>query len=178
MAGSLGVVVAFSAGLFSFLSPCVLPLFPSYLSFITGMSLADLSTHLTAAGRHRRDRAARDRPAHRVLGGARRAVPALGVRARRLPSLLQALPPVHSRGRARRRRAAGGRGRARAAELVRDPQLLGDLAHPGVAPEAPLSAPLRVHVRVPATSANLGPGFDTLGLALALHNEVQATEAD
>jgi homoserine kinase len=37
---------------------------------------------------------------------------------------------------------------------------------------------LRVHVRVPATSANLGPGFDALGLALALHNEVQATEAD
>ena len=39
---SVGVLVAFSAGLFSFLSPCVLPLFPSYLSFITGMSVADL----------------------------------------------------------------------------------------------------------------------------------------
>jgi homoserine kinase len=37
---------------------------------------------------------------------------------------------------------------------------------------------LRVHVRVPATSANLGPGFDALGLALALYNEVTATEAD
>jgi len=35
-----------------------------------------------------------------------------------------------------------------------------------------------VHVRVPATSANLGPGFDALGLALALHNEVTASEAD
>jgi cytochrome c-type biogenesis protein len=35
----LGTFVAFSAGLFSFLSPCVLPLFPSYLSFITGMSV-------------------------------------------------------------------------------------------------------------------------------------------
>lgn len=35
-----------------------------------------------------------------------------------------------------------------------------------------------VHVRVPATSANLGPGFDTLGLALALYNEVSAAEAD
>jgi homoserine kinase len=35
-----------------------------------------------------------------------------------------------------------------------------------------------VHVRVPATSANLGPGFDALGLALALHNEVTAREAD
>jgi homoserine kinase len=37
---------------------------------------------------------------------------------------------------------------------------------------------MRVHVRVPATSANLGPGFDALGLALALHNEVVAEEAD
>src|SRR5215469_3215479 len=31
-----------------------------------------------------------------------------------------------------------------------------------------------VRVRVPATSANLGPGFDALGLALALHDEVEA----
>jgi len=37
---------------------------------------------------------------------------------------------------------------------------------------------VRVHVRVPATSANLGPGFDALGLALALHNEVIAEEGD
>lgn len=38
----LSLLVAFSAGLFSFLSPCVLPLFPSYLSFITGMSVEEL----------------------------------------------------------------------------------------------------------------------------------------
>jgi homoserine kinase len=31
-----------------------------------------------------------------------------------------------------------------------------------------------VRVRVPATCANLGPGFDALGLALALHDEVTA----
>ncbi|HET6365702.1 MAG TPA: homoserine kinase [Pseudomonadales bacterium] len=37
---------------------------------------------------------------------------------------------------------------------------------------------MRVHVRVPATSANLGPGFDVLGLALALHNDIDAEEAD
>lgn len=37
---------------------------------------------------------------------------------------------------------------------------------------------MRVHVRVPATSANLGPGFDALGLALSLHNEVVAEERD
>ncbi len=29
-----------------------------------------------------------------------------------------------------------------------------------------------LRIRVPATTANLGPGFDTLGLALNLHNEV------
>lgn len=32
---------------------------------------------------------------------------------------------------------------------------------------------VRVRVRVPATSANLGPGLDALGLALALHNDVE-----
>lgn len=35
-----------------------------------------------------------------------------------------------------------------------------------------ISGPVRV--RVPATSANLGPGFDALGLALALHDDVAA----
>jgi homoserine kinase len=33
-------------------------------------------------------------------------------------------------------------------------------------------------VRVPATSANLGPGFDCLGLALDLHDEVTAWRSD
>jgi homoserine kinase len=46
-----------------------------------------------------------------------------------------------------------------------------------VAAEATLSGALSVHVRVPATSANLGPGFDALGLALALYNEVTAQES-
>ncbi|MDQ4103178.1 MAG: homoserine kinase [Actinomycetota bacterium] len=32
-----------------------------------------------------------------------------------------------------------------------------------------------VHVRVPASTANLGPGFDALGLALALYDEVEVT---
>lgn len=35
--------LAFLAGLLSFLSPCVLPLFPSYVSFITGISFEDLT---------------------------------------------------------------------------------------------------------------------------------------
>jgi cytochrome c-type biogenesis protein len=34
--------LAFLAGIFSFLSPCVLPLVPSYVSFITGVSFEDL----------------------------------------------------------------------------------------------------------------------------------------
>ena len=53
MSGSVGVLVAFSAGLFSFLSPCVLPLFPSYVSFITGMSVSDLTADLSGAARRR-----------------------------------------------------------------------------------------------------------------------------
>ncbi len=40
---SLTVLVAFSAGLLSFLSPCVLPLVPSYITFITGLGLEDVS---------------------------------------------------------------------------------------------------------------------------------------
>ncbi len=35
-----------------------------------------------------------------------------------------------------------------------------------------------IRVRVPATSANLGPGFDALGLALGLHDEVIARIGD
>ena len=50
---SLGVAVAFSAGLFSFLSPCVLPLFPSYLSFITGMSVDRLTAEVGTSERTR-----------------------------------------------------------------------------------------------------------------------------
>ncbi len=37
---------------------------------------------------------------------------------------------------------------------------------------------MRVRVRVPASSANLGPGFDALALALALYNEVELEESD
>jgi cytochrome c-type biogenesis protein len=35
--------LVFLAGVFSFLSPCVLPLIPSYVSFITGISFKDLT---------------------------------------------------------------------------------------------------------------------------------------
>jgi cytochrome c-type biogenesis protein len=41
---TLGLLVAFTAGLLSFLSPCVLPLIPSYVTFITGMSLEEVQS--------------------------------------------------------------------------------------------------------------------------------------
>jgi homoserine kinase len=47
---------------------------------------------------------------------------------------------------------------------------------PGSEPVELASGP--VTVRVPATSANLGPGFDSLGLALALYDEVTVEVLD
>jgi len=38
----IGIPLAFVAGLLSFLSPCILPLIPSYIAFITGMSSEEL----------------------------------------------------------------------------------------------------------------------------------------
>lgn len=35
-----------------------------------------------------------------------------------------------------------------------------------------------LHIRIPATSANLGAGFDALGLAVTLYNEVSVEESD
>ncbi len=49
---TLGLVVAFPAGLLSFLSPCVLPLVPSYIGFLTGMSLPEMSGRRRAALGH------------------------------------------------------------------------------------------------------------------------------
>ena len=49
-----------------------------------------------------------------------------------------------------------------------------------VSPSASVTAfaGLSVTVRVPATTANLGPGFDTLGLALSLYDELTVTVRD
>jgi cytochrome c-type biogenesis protein len=41
--------VAFAAGVFSFLSPCVLPLIPSYLSFVSGVSVEEMRGAQAAA---------------------------------------------------------------------------------------------------------------------------------
>lgn len=43
MTGPAGLLAAFAAGLLSFLSPCVLPLIPGYLSFMTGLSSTELA---------------------------------------------------------------------------------------------------------------------------------------
>lgn len=52
MGPSLGIGVAFGAGLLSFLSPCVLPLVPSYATFITGMSVDQIAAPETRRARH------------------------------------------------------------------------------------------------------------------------------
>jgi cytochrome c-type biogenesis protein len=49
---SLGLLVAFAAGVLSFLSPCVLPLVPSYLGFLTGLSLDEMGGRRRAALMH------------------------------------------------------------------------------------------------------------------------------
>ena len=33
-----------------------------------------------------------------------------------------------------------------------------------------------IHIRVPATSANMGPGFDSIGVALQLYNNIWVEE--
>ncbi|PSK92810.1 cytochrome c-type biogenesis protein [Murinocardiopsis flavida] len=45
----LAIPLAFAAGLVSFLSPCVLPLVPGYLSYVTGMSGADIAARRRGA---------------------------------------------------------------------------------------------------------------------------------
>ena len=39
----VSVVIAFLAGVLGFLSPCIVPLIPGYLSFVSGLSLADMT---------------------------------------------------------------------------------------------------------------------------------------
>ncbi len=48
-ADPLGLLVAFGAGMLSFLSPCVLPLVPAYVSMVSGLSAAELSALRPAA---------------------------------------------------------------------------------------------------------------------------------
>lgn len=50
MSGELSYLVALAGGALSFVSPCVLPLVPAYLCFLTGASLADLAAPDGSAG--------------------------------------------------------------------------------------------------------------------------------
>lgn len=43
----ISILLAFSAGLLSFLSPCVLPLVPAYISYLTGSSIDELKAGKT-----------------------------------------------------------------------------------------------------------------------------------
>jgi len=70
----LAAPVALAAGVVSFLSPCVLPLVPGYLSYVTGLSGADLAGERPAASDGPGTAVAshlvqRRRRAHRVLLG-------------------------------------------------------------------------------------------------------------
>jgi len=48
----VSVAVAFTAGLLSFLSPCVLPLIPSYVGFLTGLSVEEIEQRRGTAFLH------------------------------------------------------------------------------------------------------------------------------
>ncbi|MGJ9384626.1 cytochrome c biogenesis CcdA family protein [Salipaludibacillus sp. CF4.18] len=45
---TVGMLLAIAAGALSFLSPCVLPIFPAYLSYITGVSVKELQGKQTS----------------------------------------------------------------------------------------------------------------------------------
>ncbi len=49
----ISLLIAFTAGIFSFISPCVLPLIPSYLTYITGISFDELVDSRSSAVRRR-----------------------------------------------------------------------------------------------------------------------------
>ena len=47
MTGTIGFLAAFAAGAVSFLSPCVLPLVPGYVSYLAGQSARNPATSLS-----------------------------------------------------------------------------------------------------------------------------------
>jgi cytochrome c-type biogenesis protein len=51
--GQVSLALAFAAGLASFLSPCVLPVVPGYVSFVTGVTLDDFRSEHRASARRR-----------------------------------------------------------------------------------------------------------------------------
>jgi cytochrome c-type biogenesis protein len=65
-ADPLGILVSFGAGILSFLSPCVLPLVPGYLSMVSGLSAAELESVGRASVSH-----ASEQPAVALVGALR-----------------------------------------------------------------------------------------------------------
>jgi len=50
MSENIGIIAAFTAGLLSFVSPCILPIIPGYLSYLTGLTIAELSDEERSLG--------------------------------------------------------------------------------------------------------------------------------
>ena len=50
MDGSVSLVTAVAGGLASFVSPCVLPIVPGYLSFISGVNVAEFKASGAPSG--------------------------------------------------------------------------------------------------------------------------------
>ena len=80
-----GVLVAFGAGILSFLSPCVLPLVPGYVSMVSGLSAAELEA---APGSDTRQLGALFRGIALFVGGFTLVFVALGAAASGLGHLL------------------------------------------------------------------------------------------
>ena len=70
-AQDLSLYLAFAAGVLSFLSPCVLPLVPSYVAFLTGLSFEEL-TYEHPKQKMRRIYGVRERQFRNYLGEAMR----------------------------------------------------------------------------------------------------------
>ena len=52
----VGYPIAFGAGILSFLSPCILPLIPSFIAFVTGMSIEELTGQNNDKNRRRNNK--------------------------------------------------------------------------------------------------------------------------
>ena len=93
----VSMLAAAAAGLVSFLSPCVLPLVPGYLSFVSGASYADLAGERDAPGRRAAlVRAVTPRAAAFVLGFSTVFV-ALGASATGLGRFLLSSSPIFTK---------------------------------------------------------------------------------
>jgi cytochrome c-type biogenesis protein len=63
----VSLFAAFVAGVLSFISPCVLPLVPGYISFISGVSFEDMQQAATASSSERAAKARKSRTRRQML---------------------------------------------------------------------------------------------------------------